>query len=340
MRLTKVNQTSKIEKNRFVYLENGSMPFSFFRFIFIDPAKIREANLSKPIIEHEKVHARELHSLDLIIAEIVTILLWFNPFVFFYRSSIKENHEYLADSGVIRSGINPVDYILALANEVFRNHSIGLTSSFKCSTTKKRLVMITKINTSKKRWLKFTFIIPMVVLLLAAFAKPTAKPVMFSFIKPSAMVRPAFLNFTKPMNFDSIGNDIPSIMPLDERNVSQVSGWGMRMHPTFKIKKFHPAIDFKAPMGTPVFATASGSVEIIKNQTVNQGNYIIIRHGNQYKTLYSHLYDIIVAQGDKIVKGQVIGHVGNTGISTGAHLHYEVIKDGINVNPQGYLSGN
>jgi hypothetical protein len=322
-RLVRTLQSSKTGKNRFVLLNNGSMPFSFFHYIFIDPAKIREAHLSKPVIEHEMVHARQLHSLDILIAEFVSALLWFNPFAFFYRNSIRENHEYLADSGVVRSGADPLDYIVTLANEVFKNHSVGLTSNFNCSITKKRLLMITKIGSKKKNWFKFVFILPLVCIMLVAFARPSLKPTIF--------------NFIKPIKADSLADETPSIMPVEKSEVKKVSGWGWRTHPIYKIRKFHAGIDFTAPKGTPIYATAAGFIECSEQKT-GEGIYLIIKHNYHYKTLYSHLKDYVVRKGDIVYKGQLIGHVGNTGVLTGPHLHYEVIKDGKNVNPEKYIS--
>lgn len=129
--------------------------------------------------------------------------------------------------------------------------------------------------------------------------------------------------------------DPPAIAPLGEQyEVS--SGFGMRMHPIFKEKKWHRGIDFKAPHGTPVVATADGIIRFAEKDGA-YGLKVIIEHDGQYKSLYAHLSAIKVTAGDRITKGTVIGLVGNTGKSMAPHLHYEVVKDGKPVDPANYL---
>lgn len=124
---------------------------------------------------------------------------------------------------------------------------------------------------------------------------------------------------------------IPAIRPLPNcYNIS--SGFGYRFHPILKVLRPHTGIDISAAKGTPVYATADG---VVSRETPGggYGNVIVINHGYSYKTLYAHLSKKAVKPGEKVTRGQVIGYVGNTGLSLGAHLHYEVIKDGTRVNP-------
>lgn len=132
-------------------------------------------------------------------------------------------------------------------------------------------------------------------------------------------------------------HDPPSIKPL-EGNFKINSGFGKRMHPFLKKRKFHSGIDFKAPIGTPVLATADGEVVVSKTNKNGYGKHIIIQHDEEFKTLYSHLSKLKVKVGEKIKKGDVIGLVGNTGTSVASHLHYEVIKDGKKVDPEKYFT--
>jgi murein DD-endopeptidase MepM/ murein hydrolase activator NlpD len=148
---------------------------------------------------------------------------------------------------------------------------------------------------------------------------------------------------------DSIRNfNIPSIKPI--KNAEIKSGWEYRMDPIFKKKKFHYGVDFSADVGTPVYATADGTIEWIVKPPIDSidsinsegpnyegyGKVIIINHGNGYKTLYGHLSKFWIRRGNKVKKGDKIGEAGNTGNSTGPHLHYEVIKNGKKVNPANY----
>ncbi len=142
-------------------------------------------------------------------------------------------------------------------------------------------------------------------------------------------------------SFDTIANligkkkemlqSIPAIRPLP--NCYEItSGFGYRYHPILKVLRPHTGIDISAKKGTPVYATADG---VVSRQTPGggYGNVIVINHGYSYQTLYAHLSKKAVKPGERVTRGQVIGYVGNTGLSTGSHLHYEVIKDGVRVNP-------
>lgn len=129
--------------------------------------------------------------------------------------------------------------------------------------------------------------------------------------------------------------DPPDRFPLHS-NREIVSGYGQRLHPVFKKKMLHHGVDFKAPLGTPIIATADGVIEFADNEE-KYGLKVVIQHDDEYKSLYAHLSEIKVKAGEQVKKGTVIGLVGNTGISTAPHLHYEIIKNGKAVNPAEYL---
>jgi len=129
---------------------------------------------------------------------------------------------------------------------------------------------------------------------------------------------------------------IPSIMPVSNKDLKRTaSGWGMRMHPIYRIPRFHYGMDFTAPTGTDVFATGNGIVKEV-DRNAGYGNIIVIDHGYGFETLYGHLSRTNVKVGQVIKRGDVIGFVGSTGASTAPHLHYEVMKNGQKVNPQNY----
>ena len=134
---------------------------------------------------------------------------------------------------------------------------------------------------------------------------------------------------------------VPSIKPIQEdklkRKVRHLSGYGMRIHPVHKVKKMHQGIDFTAPRGTPIQATGNGRViKAVKSRT-GYGHHIIIDHGYGYKTLYGHLSNIMVKKGDIVGKGQKIGTVGSSGLSTAPHCHYEVRINDRPVDPINYI---
>lgn len=126
---------------------------------------------------------------------------------------------------------------------------------------------------------------------------------------------------------------VPAIKPIDG---VRTSPFGMRFHPIYRIMKFHSGQDFHAPIGTPVYATGDGVVESAQYND-GYGNCIIIDHGFGLKTLYAHLSKCLVKPGQVVRRGENIGLSGNTGVSDGPHLHYEVIKDGVKVNPLAYM---
>lgn len=127
---------------------------------------------------------------------------------------------------------------------------------------------------------------------------------------------------------------IPAIQPVANKDLKHMaSGYGMRMHPIYKTVKMHTGMDFTAPVGTEIYATGNGTVSKIELNGRGYGNNIIVDHGYAYETLYGHCSRIIVRQGQKVKRGDLIGYVGNSGSSTGPHLHYEVRKHGDPINP-------
>jgi len=128
---------------------------------------------------------------------------------------------------------------------------------------------------------------------------------------------------------------IPVSSPLHSAQIKRVSDlFGhRRCHPVLKIPSFHTGIDFSAKIGTPVLATANGSVVDIVHSRRGYGNRIVVKHDNEYQTIYAHLSDICVSKGDTVIVGQEIGAVGNSGLSTGSHLHYEIRYNGKAIDP-------
>lgn len=131
---------------------------------------------------------------------------------------------------------------------------------------------------------------------------------------------------------------IPAIMPINQKDLAHAvtSGFGWRTHPIYKTMEFHPGMDFSAEQGTPIYATGDGLVDRADNLAQGYGNHVVVNHGFGYQTLYGHMSRIAVKAGQKIMRGQLIGYVGSTGLSTAPHIHYEVIKNGEKVNPINY----
>ncbi|MDR1937295.1 MAG: M23 family metallopeptidase [Tannerellaceae bacterium] len=129
---------------------------------------------------------------------------------------------------------------------------------------------------------------------------------------------------------------IPAIQPVANKDLKRMaSGYGMRIHPIYRIPKFHAGMDFSAPTGTDIYATGNGVVTF-SGYKQTYGNCITIDHGFGYQTLYAHMSKANVRVGQKVSRGEIIGLVGDTGLSTGPHLHYEVIIRGKHDNPAKY----
>ena len=126
----------------------------------------------------------------------------------------------------------------------------------------------------------------------------------------------------------------PAIQPVSNKDLNRIaSGFGYRIDPVYKTTKFHAGLDFSAPQGTPIYATADGSVSTAGNTGNGFGNHVIINHGFGYETLYAHMVRVKVRNGQAVKRGEVIGWVGSTGKSTGPHCHYEVHKYGEKIDP-------
>ena len=127
---------------------------------------------------------------------------------------------------------------------------------------------------------------------------------------------------------------IPAIFPLKGTEIKYISSYfGYRPDPIYKIEKFHSGIDFSAQMGTETYATGDGVVYDVEKGHWGYGNMVTIDHGFGYKTRYAHLQKAAVRKGQKVKRGQLIGYIGNTGKTTGVHLHYEVLKNDVQIDP-------
>jgi len=135
-------------------------------------------------------------------------------------------------------------------------------------------------------------------------------------------------------NRSDLVNSIPAIMPVANKDLKRMaSGFGYRLDPFYHTFSFHGGMDFTAEVGTEVYATGDGKISKVSQETWGYGNHIIVHHGHGYTTLYGHLSRFAVRPGEKVKRGQLIGYVGNTGRSTGPHLHYEVRKNDNPLNP-------
>jgi TonB family protein len=161
------NGITTIENMKFVFTKENIAPFSFFNLIFLHRESKTDLDISG-IIDHEKYHIREWHSLDIILVELLTVFQWFNPVVWQYRKSLKLLHEYLADERVLRQGINSIHYQNLLLTQSTGLHVSGITNNFNHSLIKNRIIMMTKTKSGLAARLKVLVAVPVALLLAIA----------------------------------------------------------------------------------------------------------------------------------------------------------------------------
>jgi beta-lactamase regulating signal transducer with metallopeptidase domain len=150
--------------------QHATAPFSFFNVVFIDIQKYSERELSN-ILAHEKVHIQERHWIDLLIIELLSVLFWINPVVWLYEKSIKQNHEYLADQGVLLAGYHPGQYQALLINQLMGVKVLGFAHNLNFSLNKKRMKMMKKEKSPWASKMKLLLALPIIALLVFAFSK-------------------------------------------------------------------------------------------------------------------------------------------------------------------------
>ena len=144
--------------------------------------------------------------------------------------------------------------------------------------------------------------------------------------------------FEMAKNMEKMAACIPAIQPISDKYKRRISSfYGYRIHPIYKRRVFHDGLDFSAPSGTEIYAAADGVIESASKSSYGYGNKIVVNHSYGYKTVYAHMKSFAVRRGQKVKRGQVIGFVGNSGLSTSPHLHYEVHRNGRKVNPIYYF---
>ncbi|MBM3310714.1 MAG: hypothetical protein FJY80_04325 [Candidatus Aminicenantes bacterium] len=174
VRLAVVVRRSGVRRSdglKVVTVDEDFSPFSFLGYIFINERGLGRDALGR-ILAHELVHIRQLHSLDVLLMELVAAVQWFNPFVWPYKKSLQETHEYLADAGVIAQGFSPAAYRLLLFEQHVGAQLFEFANNFKHSQVKRRILMMSKAQSGGAAKLKLLLVVPLAALLALAFADP------------------------------------------------------------------------------------------------------------------------------------------------------------------------
>lgn len=277
-------------------------PFSFLNRIYLNPVYVKRSR-SRCIILHETGHIKEMHTLDILIAELAAVVLWFNPFIWLYRSTLREIHELLADRYALSHGVDLETYV----EEIIGHAGLKNSRSFRIvhgfsGRIKRRINMMTQRQSAPHKRFCFLLIFPLVLLALFFFR--------------AAQAHDSGVNFSNPVRHGHVS-----------------SRYGDRIHPLTGKKMFHRGIDIAADKGESVYAAAPGIViETGYNKT--SGNYIIIAHADSFSTFYSQISEILVKNNDKVNNRTLIGLVGSTGLSTGPHLHFELRSGTSFIDPE------
>ena len=325
-------QSDLIRKGWFtLYKTSEDRPFSFFNNVFM-PQNLFGSNDFKQVLAHECVHVQQFHSGDRLLLDFVVSLFWFNPFIYLYRSALIEIHEYQADEAVVRRYNDPVGYQEVLFSQLQSPRYSGWVSHFNVEMIKKRIVMMNKPK-KKTGWV-YAFAVPMMLMIVFAFSSREAMQPLNDMGNGILSLIGSEDDFATP----GVEETKPSILPLRKSDAMKfTSGFGSRKHPIELVHKFHKGVDFSCPIGTEILATANGVVAKVEELPNGYGKLLTLSHGEKYQSRYAQLSEFRVEKGERVTKGQVIALSGNSGASTGPHLHYEVLKEGKHVDPMTYI---
>jgi murein DD-endopeptidase MepM/ murein hydrolase activator NlpD len=257
-----------------------------------------------------------------ILTEVYIAFFWFNPLLYFYRKSLKAVHEFQADKGVLQNGVKTSQYLQLLKQSLEVSKPNKLYNYFNQPILKKRVTMMTKPKSNRLAKLKYILLLPVCALLISAFTSPSVE-------------NNKYLNIIAVSKFLSA---TPSGFPLQNASKNDITSFfgEKSKRPKTKANKAHSGIDIRAKIGTPVIATADGIIAKAAMEG-DWGNLIVITHADGYETWYAHLNGFNINENQAVKKGDIIGYVGNTGRSSGPHLHYEVKHNRQHLNPIDYM---
>ncbi|MBN2012464.1 peptidoglycan DD-metalloendopeptidase family protein [candidate division KSB1 bacterium] len=286
------------------------------------------------VIAHELVHIKRYDDVTLRIISIIQLIYFFHPLVWFARRKWLLNREFVCDNIVLSHGqINPLDYGRGLMSILNLNLSgqmeMCAVSGFQTQKSEvyKRILLLKgakPMNRFKNMSLNILILLLALIILPMAGRSTSASA-------PNDMV--SSVSSAVPLN-----SKIDFKSPIKSGKLT--AAFGNIMHPIKKSIYHHDGIDIAAKLGTTVHAAADGVVleaNLNYKKGEGSGRFIVIKHNDSYTTRYTHLDEVNVVVGQRISQGEQIGTVGNTGLSTGAHLHFEIVKDGTPQNPADFI---
>ncbi len=313
----------------------GGHPFSFFKNIFMPEVLFGSQDFGQ-IYVHEQAHVKQWHSIDRVLMNFAVSLFWFNPFIYLYRNALVEIHEYQADEAVVDRFQDRIGYQETLYRGLLGDGHSFWVSHFNAEMIKKRILMMNKEHKKSKGI--YLLAIPVLLSALFAFSSTGVNESIASTLSIMHNVGPKLAPVQGLEELQSELDHLPWVLPLAENSKVQVSSlYGNRRSPIDQKVHHHRGIDFRVPVGTSIIATGDAQVLEIRQNPGGFGNMVVLKHGKNYVTRYAHLSEILVRKGQIVQRGDIIAKSGNSGLSTGPHLHYEVIKDGQPVDPVGYI---
>ena len=287
------------------------------------------------ILRHESVHLCRGDGLWFAILAWIEVIFWFNPFIRSQARRCRLAAELACDDAVVRA-VPDMQHVYAQTLVMTLKHTAGnalpistqsgvpaVFSPEKSGDYRMRIREIMHPTVSRRkpryRWLYAVAAALVVPLAAAQFAWSQGGPVAVAAVV--AAPKPAMA----PVRVASI--NVPPI------SVPMTNPYGDRINPFTHKPDFHHGIDFRAPIGTPVVAAGDGTVTLVANWKYGMGKLVEVDHGGTLRTRYAHLDSVAVKVGDHVSAGQLIAASGNTGQSTGPHLHFEVWQNGAPINP-------
>lgn len=315
------NPIIRQNKYQYVLVKQPNYAAAFMHYIIISK-HIWESEDKLLITQHECKHVDLWHRTDRFLTEILCVFQWFNPFIYWFRKELIAVHEFQVDQAVVASGIDRIQYQQLIAQYATSSNPIQFGNHFSHSLTLNRIKMIAQ---NKSFHLFSTYrillLIPAIGILVSLFAFQTP-------ILPKA---------TMPASLALATENKAFILPIKKGAFQKTVGYGMRIQPIYKVKKLHTGVDFIAPLGTPILAVQNATVIRVQQSDKGYGNNVILQIDEKTQVMYAHMDLIKVEINQQITQGSVIGTVGNTGLSTKPHLHFEVVEDGKKLDPKGFL---
>jgi hypothetical protein len=267
-------KSTKLRQKNFIILSNHPYmnSFSFFKWIFIRKGLSGED--SEKIIAHEIIHATQYHSLDLIVIELLAAVMWFNPFVWMMRNTLQLVHEYLADEGVLSTGVDKLNYQALLINQVTEEKLICLSSSFNHSLIKKRMIMMTKSKFNQKIKIKSLVLVPVSILLFFAIA---------------------CVNGQKNDNSKNATTIFPQIPPPPSPPSSFAENGAVIISPE-KMNVFYLGVDNPVDVSVAGVQADKINIEVTNAKFIKRGDSYIIRPvspGNSWVVVYATIDNTI-----------------------------------------------